>query len=198
MAGCQEGADEVSERTEEIGFTAEVPAAEPLLKAQSAENPINGLTRPGIEPLVLRIPAIGVEADVLHLGTTESGAMAVPGNIADVSWFAPGYRPGQNGRAVIAGHVDGPNGPAVFWDLPELKAGDEIIVEGADKNLVFRVEAMESTALDDIDVKAVFGYRSSPELVLITCSGSYSESLGTREERLIVYAGFSEEVSKAE
>ncbi|AQQ52377.1 class F sortase [Planococcus lenghuensis] len=77
--------------------------------------------------------------------------------------------------------------------MAELKAGDEIIVEGTDKSLIFQVEAMESTELTDIDVTEVFGYRSSPELVLVTCSGSHSEALGTREERLIVYAGLSEE-----
>lgn len=111
-------------------------------QTEPTENPINAVTRPGIEPLALHIPAIGVEADVLHLGTMESGAMAVPNNIADVSWFAPGYRPGQNGRAVIAGHVDGSNGATVFWDLAELKAGVEIIVEGESEELVFQVRAM--------------------------------------------------------
>lgn len=196
LTGCQEPVDEVSERTENIGFAAEEPAVESLLKtemAETAENPINGITRPGIEPLALRIPAIEVEAKVLHLGMTETGAMAVPDNIVDVSWFAPGYRPGQNGRAVIAGHVDGRNGPAIFWDLAELEAGDEIIIEGVDKSLIFQVKAMESTELEDIDVAEVFGYRSSPELVLITCSGSYDAALGTREERLIVYASLIEE-----
>ena len=119
--------------------------------------------------------------------------MDVPDTIEDVSWFAPGYKPGENGRAVIAGHVDGIDGPAIFWDLAELEAGDEIIVEGEDGQLVFQVYAIESVELELADVQSVFGYRSSPELVLITCSGDYDHNRGTREERLIVYTELVEE-----
>lgn len=139
-------------------------------------------------PEKISIAAIGVEAKTLHLGITENGEMDVPKTVEDVSWFEPGYKPGENGRAVIAGHVDGPNGPAVFWDLAELESGDEIIVESESGRLTFRVYAMESIEVELADVQSIFGYRSSPELVLITCSGEYDYDNGTREERLIVYS----------
>jgi len=188
LTGCQETTDEVSVRTKDVGFTAERTYNAPAVTAKvPTENPINALKREGIAPEKILIPAIGVEADALHLGTTENGEMDVPDTIEDVSWFSPGYKPGENGRAVIAGHVDGINGPAVFWDLGELKAGDEIIVEKNGEQLVFSVYAMESVELELADVQSVFGYRSSPELVLITCSGDYDYDRGTREERLIVY-----------
>ncbi|HSJ39038.1 MAG TPA: class F sortase [Planococcus sp. (in: firmicutes)] len=188
LAGCQETTDEVSVRTKDVGFVSERTYTAPAVTAKvPTENPINALKREGITPERILIPAIGVEADALHLGTTENGEMDVPDTIEDVSWFEPGYKPGSNGRAVIAGHVDGINGPAIFWDLAELEAGDEIIVEGDGEQLVFRVYAMESVELGLADVQSVFGYRSSPELVLITCSGDYDHDQGTREERLIVY-----------
>ncbi|WP_235318347.1 class F sortase [Planococcus sp. CAU13] len=158
-----------------------------------AENPINALKSDGIAPLKIIIPSIGVEAEVQHLGITDNGEMAVPSTIDEVSWFEPGYKPGANGRAVIAGHVDGIDSPAVFWDLSKLTAGDEIIVEGEDSQLLFKVYAMESVKLELADVESVFGYRSSPELVLITCSGAYDYGRGTREERLIVYAELIEQ-----
>lgn len=189
LSGCQESADEVSQRTEDVGFAAERTYAAPdVAISKPAENPINGLKREGIEPERIFIPSIGVEAEALHLGVTENGEMDVPDTIDDVSWFSPGYKPGENGRAVIAGHVDGLNGPAIFWDLAELEAGDEIIVDGNGQQLVFKVYAMESVELELADVQSVFGYRSTPELVLITCSGDYDHDRGTREERLIVYA----------
>ncbi|TAA69132.1 class F sortase [Planococcus salinarum] len=194
LAGCQETTDEVGVRSKDAGFATERTYAAPAVTAKApAENPINALKREGIEPEKILIPAIGVEADALHLGTTENGEMDVPDTIEDVSWFEPGYKPGENGRAVIAGHVDGINGPAIFWDLTELEAGDEIIVEGNGEKLVFRVYAMESVELELADVQSVFGYRSSPELVLITCSGDYDQERGTREERLIVYTELVEE-----
>lgn len=193
LTGCQQGADEVSERTKDVGFASErmytAPAVAVNVRSVNAptENPINGLKREGITPEKIRIPAIGVEANALHLGVKENGEMDVPETIDEVSWFEPGYKPGANGRAVIAGHVDGMDGPAIFWDLAELEAGDEIIIEGDGKQLVFRVYAMESVDLELADVQSVFGYRSSPELILITCSGEFNHEQGTRKERLIVY-----------
>jgi LPXTG-site transpeptidase (sortase) family protein len=193
LSGCQSAEDEVSSRSKDIDFSSKKPSATVLSHQPAGENPINAVKRAGIEPEKVVIPAIGVKASVQHLGVTEDGAMAVPDNIEDVSWFETGYRPGQNGRAVIAGHVDGVDGPAVFWDLSRLKQGDHIIVEGEMEKLSFEVYAMESVPLEWADVPAVFGYTSSPELVLITCSGAYDHSLGTRMERLIVYASYIEE-----
>lgn len=203
LAGCQEVEDEVSVRTENVGFAAEqtekvevnVKAAEPAGEpaGEPAKNPINLSARTGIAPESLKIPAIGVDTSVQHLGTTETGEMAVPDNIDEVSWFSPGYQPGQNGRAVIAGHVDGVDGPAVFWDLSELQPGDEITVEGEGRQLIYKVHTMESVPLDQADIPKIFGYSSSPELVLITCSGTYDFDRGTREERLVVYASYAGE-----
>ncbi|MGB6409052.1 MAG: class F sortase [Planococcus donghaensis] len=193
LAGCHQSVDEVSVRSENVGFTRTEPVSVNVAPAASTENPFNGLKRTGIEPNFLKIPAIDVEAQVQHLGVTENGEMAVPNNIEDVSWFSPGYVPGENGRSVIAGHVDGVDGPAIFWDLAKLQLGDEVVIQGAEKTLTFKVHTMESVPLDLADVTKVFGYTSSPELVLITCSGTYDFDRGTREERLIVYASLIEE-----
>ncbi|WP_142828386.1 class F sortase [Planococcus soli] len=194
LAGCQQPVeDEVSVRSENVGFTLDEPAAVNIQQPAPTENPINGLKRSGIQPTSLKIPALSLEAQVQHLGTTENGEMAVPDNIEDVSWFSPGYKPGENGRAVIAGHVDGVEGPAIFWDLSKLQLGDEVVVQDKDRTLKFKVHTMESVPLDLADISKVFGYTSSPELVLITCSGTYDFDRGTREERLIVYASLIEE-----
>ncbi len=192
LAGCQQPIDEVSVRSENIGFAQDEPITVNIQPSAPKENPINGIKRTGIQPSSLKIPAIDVEAQVQHLGVTESGEMAVPNNIEDVSWFSPGYKPGQNGRAVIAGHVDGVDGPAIFWNLSKLELGDELLVENKDRTLIFKVHTMESVPLDLADVSDVFSYTSSPELVLITCSGTYNFDQGTREERLIVYASLVE------
>lgn len=194
LAGCQQPVeDEVSVRSENVGFTLDEPASVNPQQPAPTKNPINGLKRSGIKPTSLKIPAIDLEAQVQHLGTTENGEMAVPDNIEDVSWFSPGYEPGENGRAVIAGHVDGVEGPAIFWDLSKLQLGDEVVVQDKDSTLTFKVHTMESVPLDLADITKVFGYTSSPELVLITCSGNYDFDRGTREERLIVYASLLEE-----
>ena len=200
----------MSLRSEEAGFAVKAEPAmseqptkaekakgaekeKPAAKSERAANPINELNQPGISPEKLSIPSIGVEAEILHLGVTDTGEMAVPDNGEELSWFSPGYRPGQRGRSVIAGHVDDLDGPAVFWDLTELEPGAEILVSGEDRELRFKVHTMESVPLDLADIESVFGYHSSPELVLITCSGTYDYDRGTREERLIVYASLMQE-----
>ncbi len=195
LSGCQETEDEVSERSKDVGFApAQSEKVEVNIKAlQPTGNPINASAQSGIIPESMSIPAIGIDAPVQHLGTTETGEMAVPDKIDEVSWFSPGYKPGQNGRAVVAGHVDGIDGPAIFWDLSKLEPGDEIIVEGEGRKLIFKVHTMESIPLDEADIPKIFGYSSSPELVLITCSGTYDFERGTREERLVVYASYAGE-----
>ncbi|MGK7379371.1 class F sortase [Planococcus sp. 1R117A] len=192
LCGCHVQTDEVSVRSERIGFESEQPAAVEARQPVQAANPINSVKRSGILPATLEIPAIKAKAAVQHLGLTETGEMAVPDNGEDVSWFSHGYQPGQNGRAVIAGHVDQVDGPAVFWDLFKLQSGDEIVLKEGDQELKFKVYKMESIPLETADLSAIFGYHSSPELVLITCSGDYDHSRGTREERLIVYASLIE------
>lgn len=66
-------------------------------------------------------------------------------------------------------------------------------MEAKDRTLKFEVHTMESVALDLADVSKVFGCTSSPELALITCSGTYDFERGTREERLIAYDSLIEE-----
>jgi sortase (surface protein transpeptidase) len=82
--------------------------------------------RQGIVPTRLKIPAINVDAPINPAGLTEDGDMAVPNDIISTGWFERGYMPGEPGNSVIAGHVDGKNGPAVFYDIGKLKNGDEV------------------------------------------------------------------------
>jgi sortase (surface protein transpeptidase) len=83
--------------------------------------------RQGIVPTRLKIPAINVDAPINPAGLTEDGDMAVPNDIISTGWFERGYMPGEPGNSVIAGHVDGKNGPAVFYDIGKLKNGDEVL-----------------------------------------------------------------------
>lgn len=191
LTGCMP-VDEVAEKSQDVGFEmdpTEVVKAPVVQSARTlAENPINAALPKTIVPTSLSIPSIGVEAPVQHLGENEKGEMAVPNEVDEVSWFEPGYIPGQKGRAVIAGHVDGIEGPAIFWDLSDVQAGDTILVSGDQGQLTFEIYKMESIPLDLAEVSTIFGPSTQPELILITCSGLYDRDRGTREQRLVVYA----------
>lgn len=140
-------------------------------------------------PEKLEIPAIGVNAEVQHVGVGRSGNMAVPTNYTDVGWYRLGTVPGQTGSAVIDGHVDNGFGlAAVFKRVHELKSGDDVFVttrEGT--RLRFRVEAVEEYALEDVPSEVLFNRADRPRLNLITCSGTWLPGEDMYDSRVVVY-----------
>jgi hypothetical protein len=69
-------------------------------------------------PVSIAIPAAGVDARVVPVGLRADRTMEVPG-VDQAGWYEPGPRPGEAGPAVIVGHVDSRDGPAVFFRLGE-------------------------------------------------------------------------------
>ena len=128
--------------------------------------------RQGIVPTRLKIPAINVDAPIDPAGLTEDGDMDVPNDIVSTGWFERGYMPGEPGNSVIAGHVDGKNGPAVFYDIGKLKNGDEVLVTGEDgSELVFVVNKVEIYPFEESPLREIFGFSNGSRLNLITCTG---------------------------
>ncbi|WP_123043347.1 class F sortase [Cohnella candidum] len=159
------------------------PAAKPQTEPKAEQ------TVEGIVPSEIDIPDIGVDADVISLGLTKDGAMDVPSDADDVGWFKPGYRPGIPGHAVVAGHVDSKTGPAVFYKLKTLKKGSKIILRSKKgEEMVFRVVGSEKYPYNDAPLEKIFGPSDKPLLNLITCTGLFSRSKGTHQERLVVTA----------
>ncbi|KIL37714.1 hypothetical protein SD71_00640 [Cohnella kolymensis] len=168
----------------------DVPAVkEPAKGIKSDTGKASAASHEGIVPSAIYIPSLKIEADVISLGLTKDGAMDVPKNDDDVAWFAPGYRPGTPGHAVLAGHVDSKTGPAVFYKLRELSKGDKIVLtDKHNKKLTFKVIATAKYPYDDAPLEEIFGPSKSPLLNVITCTGAYSRSEGTHQERLVVTA----------
>jgi hypothetical protein len=103
--------------------------------------------------------------------------MEVPTDFAQTGWFDRGPKPGRVGPAVIAGHVDDRSGPAVFFRLAELEAGDLIEVHGEGRRgrrlRGPRDPAAPEGRVPHRDAVSTRG-TPGPELRLITCSGSSS------------------------
>lgn len=146
-------------------------------------------TAPGELPVSVRIPAIGVDAPVDPVGLDAEGALIVPSDPARTAWYAGGPAPGKLGPAVVVGHVDSRAGPAVFYRLDELGAGDEIIVNRADgAALSFRVTMTERYPKDEFPTEAVYGPTPEAELRLVTCGGEYDRSVRSYRDNVVVYA----------
>lgn len=140
-------------------------------------------------PVYLKIPTIGVNAQVEHVGLAPDGAMDVPKDYDNVAWFDRGPRPGEQGNAVIDGHVDSRTRAAVFWKLNTLKPGDEIIVIGDDAvERKFIVTGVEFYKRTEAPLARIFGPRTGAHLNLITCGGIFDRRIGEYDSNWVVYA----------
>ncbi|MDQ0796484.1 class F sortase [Streptomyces sp. B1I3] len=146
------------------------------------------------EPVRIRIPGIGVDAPMMRLGLGADGSLDVPPardrNVA--GWFAEGTPPGAKGTAIVAGHVDGAEGPSVFYSLGSLRKGNPVEIDRADgRTAVFAVDAVEVYRNDDFPDQRVYGPSSHASLRLITCGGGYSRKTGYLGN-VVVYAHLTE------
>lgn len=140
-------------------------------------------------PARLRIAAIGVNSGLERLGRLPDGTLEAPRKWGQAGWYADGVRPGAQGPAVIAGHVDSTDGPAVFFRLRELRPGDVVFVTDTnDTTLRFRVDHTMSYPKSRFPETAVYGPTALPELRLVTCTGQFDRAARSYRENLVVYA----------
>jgi sortase (surface protein transpeptidase) len=142
-------------------------------------------------PLRLLIPVIGVNAAVEQVGIAASGDLDTPSLSpwTDTGWYVNGPRPGEQGSAVIDGHLNQPgNAPAVFWRLYQLRVGNEVIVlDSNGRVLRFLVIDVAYYTPQNAPYQLIFGNTGGRYLNLITCAGDWIPSLQQTTERLVVY-----------
>jgi hypothetical protein len=136
----------------------------------------------------IRIASIGVDAPLEQLGLNGSGALQVPADFQHAGWYTGGAAPGEVGPAVIAGHVDTVNGPAVFFRLRDLKAGDVVEVSRGGTWLAFRVVGSQRFPKAQFPAADVYRPTPVPELRLITCGGDFDHSRRSYYDNIVVYA----------
>lgn len=141
------------------------------------------------DPIRVRIPAIGVNAQLIPLGIDRHGTLEVPERFDVAGWNKDGPEPGEDGTAVIAGHVDSRSGPAVFFRLHELTSGDLVHVDRADGTTVsFEVTELAQYDKDEVPSDHVYGPADSSGLRLVTCGGEFDQSRGSYRDNVIVFA----------
>jgi LPXTG-site transpeptidase (sortase) family protein len=143
------------------------------------------------EAVELVIPSIDVKASVEPVGTDNQGRMDVPhdNRWEHVGWYQEGPVPGQQGSAVIDGHLDRPGGlPAVFWNLHKLHEGDAVLVKDTKGHtLHFRVYKVQTYTPDAAPAEQIFANASGTYLNLITCAGEWIPEQHQTSQRLVVY-----------
>ena len=154
--------------------------------------PANAATKAlptGLAPERLSIPAIGVSSSLETLGIGAGGVVEVPKNPDRPGWLDRSPAPGQQGPAVIIGHLDSKTGPAVFLKLRQLKVGDPVLVTRHDGTKVsFTVDGVRSFEKARFPTEATYGPVPGPALRLITCGGTYDHATKSYESNIIVFA----------
>lgn len=173
---------------QEAATPSVTPAAQLIDATETAPASSKELSRS--VPVEVHAPAINLHTDqLLRLGLTPDGRLEVPENSDTVGWYERGPAPGQVGPAVLAGHVDSDDGPAVFYRIGALRPGNEVKVRRVDgKTAVYRVYAVESYPKSDFPTEKVYADTEHAELRLITCGGSFNTETQHYLSNIVAYA----------
>ncbi len=140
-------------------------------------------------PVQLTIPRLEIDQSLIGLRVKPNRELEVPSDYNDIGWWSTGPAPGDAGAALLVGHVDSKEGPAVFYRLSSLKKGDRISVRRADgRTVTFAVTGSRSFAKDNFPDKLVYRTKGKPSLHLVTCSGVYDRETGEYRDNTVVFA----------
>ncbi len=150
-------------------------------------------------PLRFLIPKIAVDAPIEAVGTDIDGKMLLPQELHKVGWYSQGFKPGQRGNAVIAGHLDSAAGTgAIFSELYILEPGDTMtIVDDKGVSYVFTVTAKEVYPFNEVPISDIFGTSEEVLLNLITCTGVWDFGTHNYSHRMIIRARLTSKIAPA-
>ena len=178
-----------------VAVGAQVHAPQPSKSAAGVIGSASGPSLPRSLPVSVEIPAIGVDSKLLHLGLNSNGTIQVPSLKTSshlAAWYKYSSTPGQIGSAVIEGHVDSTQGPAVFFRLGALRPGDTINVTLADGvTAIFRVTGVREYVKSRFPTKAIYGATDFAALRLITCGGAFDYATGHYLSSTVVFASLT-------
>ncbi|HSP56378.1 MAG TPA: class F sortase [Dehalococcoidia bacterium] len=123
-------------------------------------------------PYRIHMPRIGVDSPVVTYGLDANNVPEVPYDSWDVAWYNFSAKPGTGGNAVFAGHVTW-NGHAVFYNLDQMAAGDDIYLEATDgTKVLYKVSEVFLVDENDPNALSVMASNGSDVITVITCGGS--------------------------
>ncbi|GAB4102479.1 class F sortase [Micromonospora taraxaci] len=176
-----------------VGLTADpaTPPRPPADAPRRTEPAPDLVPLPRAAPVLVQITAIGVRAEVVPVGADAAGVLEVPplDRPTLAGWYRHGVSPGEMGNAVLVGHVDSPAGPAVFFDLGRLRAGEQIQVTRADTQVAtFTVDDVRAYPKEHFPTTLVYGPADTAALRLITCGGRFDAATGNYVDNVVVFA----------
>lgn len=179
------------------------PAVSPAAGHPAATHPAAAAPEllPYSVPVSVSVPAIGVRASIVALGENPDHTVQVPplSKPEETSWFDLGPAPGQQGPAVLFGHVNtAATGPAIFYKLGDLKPGDTVMVTRADhQTAVFRIDRLAEYKKVAFPSQEVYGQTANSQLRLVTCGGAFDPRTGHYLSNIVAYATLASVITPA-
>jgi hypothetical protein len=154
---------------------------------QATPPPAHG-SRAG-SPRQLAVPRLSLEMPIVPMKVDGAGAMALPPKPTEIGWYAYGPRPGEQGSAVLGGHLDSREygvGPLAI--LRRLRDGDVIVVRTTTGRETFRVTSIRMIRKQALPLGTLFDRDGKRRLRIVTCGGPYIPSRGGYQDNLVVTA----------
>ena len=114
--------------------------------------------------------------------------MWLPQDLGTVGWYRYGPAPGEQGSAVLAGHVDSwEHGVGPLARLRDVEVGDALVVRTAHGTELHEVTAVDQYPKQALPA-AVFERTGPPRVRLVTCGGEFDEAAGSYRDNVVVTA----------
>jgi LPXTG-site transpeptidase (sortase) family protein len=135
----------------------------------------------------LNIPKIGVDAPFEEKGLDANYKMEDPSGREAVAWYPFKSLPNGGENVFLAGHFQLGGTPAVFGRVPELEAGDRLIIWAHGIEFHYSVISKELPTREE-SLYAVNNPVDSEVVTLMTCGGDYVPETGDYTHRWIIRA----------
>jgi LPXTG-site transpeptidase (sortase) family protein len=149
------------------------------------------------------ISKFGISAPLTYRAVGLDGIMPNPEGSDDVAyydfsaWPGKGGAPGKGGNAVFAGHVDSGTKPckdgtvpppcqAVFWDISQLKIGDEVEVQISGETTKYRITSNQPISATEGPWDQIVASTAEQTITLITCGGDFNRETREYNNRQVV------------
>lgn len=171
-----------------------------LVTSEGSGDATSAYTIDPSRPTHLSVPTVGIEADFeAPLGLNADRTIQVPKSFEKLGWYRYSPTPGELGPAVILGHVDSYQGPAVFFPIGQLEEGDPIEITREDGSVAaFEVTGIARYEQEGFPSHLVYGDIDHAGLRLVTCSGTFDHGTQKYSHNTVVYAKLVEPESAPE
>lgn len=141
-------------------------------------------------PIRIRVPELGINATVIAMEMGADNILPVPDTGQEVAWYSYGARLGEEGNAVLAGHVDWNRERGVFWSLLDARPGQTItLVSNAGRVYEYRVDWARTFSEDSpeglMTLRSLVG---GTTITLVTCTGRFDVQTRSYQDRHVVRA----------